>query len=371
VSLSAAVIVQDDADWLDACLGSVRPLVDEIVVVDCGSRDPSVDIARAHGAHVVHESWTGDFAAVRNRALDAVTCDWIISIDADEQVIGDVGAARAFLPRADGCTACLVNVVPRAGWTPRRELRLWRHRPDVRFRGSVHETVVPALEAAARADGLGIEALDVISVRRTGGAGRRAGTRGLVEPALVAELTRDPDQPAIIAHLGRIYDTRGDRERALDTWKQGILRARARGVTQRDDRLLYLDLVQQLLAHGVIDDELDVLVREASDHFARLPTVELAAARLAFATGRPRDALAPLDWLVGLDDDAIVATGASYDERVFGEWAWELLGLCHFALGDDVLAADAYGRAERLAPDDPSYGVRRRLAEARAATPMR
>ncbi len=106
---------------------------------------------------------------------------------------------------------------------------------------------------------------------------------------------------------------------------------------------------------------------EARGAFDRNPTLELAAARLAFATGRPRDALEPLDWLVGLDDDAIIATGASYDERVFGEWAWGLIGLCRFALGDDVGAADAFRRAEQLAPGDPSYGVRRRLAEARAA----
>jgi tetratricopeptide (TPR) repeat protein len=118
-----------------------------------------------------------------------------------------------------------------------------------------------------------------------------------------------------------------------------------------------------------VDDELELLVREARDQFVRTPTLELAAAQLAFATGRPRDALEPLDWLVNLDDDAIVATGASYDERVFGEWAWSLLGLCRFALSDDAAAADAFGRAEQLAPDDASYGVRRRLAEARSATP--
>jgi cytochrome c-type biogenesis protein CcmH/NrfG len=52
---------------------------------------------------------------------------------------------------------------------------------------------------------------------------------------------------------------------------------------------------------------------------------------------------------------------------VVGEWAWGLLGLCRFALGDDLAAADAFARAERLAPDDPSYRVRRRLAEARAS----
>ena len=87
-----------------------------------------------------------------------------------------------------------------------------------------------------------------------------------------------------------------------------------------------------------------------------------------FATGRPRDALEPLEWLVGLDDDEIIATGASYDERVFGEWSWGLIGLCRFALGDDGAAADAFRRAERYAPGDASYVVRRRLAEARAGS---
>jgi tetratricopeptide (TPR) repeat protein len=117
----------------------------------------------------------------------------------------------------------------------------------------------------------------------------------------------------------------------------------------------------------VVDDELERLVDEARDRFDRTPSLELAAARLAFATGRPRDALEPLDWLLSLDEEAIIATGASYDARVFGEWAWGLLGWCRVALGDDRAAADAFARAARLAPDDPSYRVRRRLAEARAS----
>jgi tetratricopeptide (TPR) repeat protein len=118
----------------------------------------------------------------------------------------------------------------------------------------------------------------------------------------------------------------------------------------------------------VVDDQLEVLVDEARRSFDRTPTLELAAARLAFATGRPRDALEPLEWLVSLDDDAILATGASYDERVFGEWAWGLIGLCRFSLGDDAEAARAFRRAEDYAPGDQAYVVRRQLAEARAGS---
>ncbi len=369
MSISAAIIVRDEADRLDACLTSLRGLVDEIVVVDTGSTDGTVAIAEQHGAVVAHEPWQGDFSAPRNRSLDLATGDWILYVDADEQVSGDFDDARAYLDRASACVGCRVRFVPRVGWTPFREYRLWRNRPDIRFQGHIHETVVPSMRAAADAYALQIEPFDRITIHHYGYEGDRADKRDRDEPLLLAELARHPDRPFVIDHLARVYEAAGDGQRAVETWKRGIATVRARDRALPEDMVLYVDLIHHLLANSVIDDELEVLVSEARDRLPQNPTLELAAARLAFATGRPRDAIEPLDWLVGLDDDAIIATGASYDERVFGEWAWSLLGLCRFALGDDAAAADAFRRAEQLAPDDASYRVRRRLAEARAATP--
>jgi glycosyltransferase involved in cell wall biosynthesis len=368
VSLSAAIIVRDEADRLDACLTSLHGLVDEIVVVDTGSTDRTIAVAEAHGALVAHEPWRGDFSTPRNRSLDLAGGDWILSIDADEQVEGDFVATREFLASADDCVACRVQFVPRVGWTPFREYRLWRNRPDIRFVGAIHESVVPAIAAISRREQLLVVPQDRFTIHHYGYEGDRADKRARDEPRLVAELARNPDRTFVYDHLARVYEAAGDGERAIATWKAGIAVARDRGREHPDDQLLWIDLIHHRLAAGVVDDELVALVDEARGRFDRTPTLELAAARLAFATGRPRDALEPLDWLLGLDDDAIIATGASYDQRVFGEWAWGLLGLCRFALGDDAAAADAFGRAERLAPDDPSYGVRRRLAEARAST---
>jgi tetratricopeptide (TPR) repeat protein len=369
VSLSAAIIVKDDADRLDACLTSLRGLVDEIVVVDTGSSDRSVAVAEQHGAVVGHEPWQGDFAAPRNRSLDLATGDWVLCVDPEEQVEGDFDDTRAALAAADDCVGFRVRFVPRVGWTPFFEHRLWRNRPDIRFEGAILETVVPAIQGVADADGLRVDPLDRFTIQRSGDDGDRADKRARDEPLLLAELARDPDRPFVYDHLARVYEDAGNGERAVETWKEGIARARERDAERPDDRVLYLDLVHHLLANGVVDDELDALVTDARERFSRTPTLELAAARLAFATGRPRDALEPLDWLLSLEDDAIVATGASYDARVFGEWAWSLRGLCCFSLGDDAAAADAFRRAEQLAPQDPSYGVRRRLAEARASTP--
>jgi glycosyltransferase involved in cell wall biosynthesis len=370
VTLSAAIIVKDDADRLDACLTSLRGLVDEMIVVDTGSTEDAAAIAEQHGAVVAYEPWRGDFAAARNRGLELATGDWLLSVDADEQVHGDFEDARAYLDRAAACVGLRVRCALRRGWTPSRECRLWRNRTDIRFVGHIHETVVRSVRAAADAYALQIEPFDRITIRRSGDDVGRPDQRARDEPLLIAELARHPDRPVVYDHLARVYEAAGDGERAVATWKQGITRVRARVRRLSEDRLLYVDLINHLLANAVVDDELEALVHEARNQFVRTPTFELAAARLAFATGRPRDALEPLDWLIGLDDDSIIATGASYDERVFGEWAWALLGLCHFALGDDADAADAFGRAEQLAPGDASYAVRRRLADARAATPV-
>src|SRR5690606_39379861 len=110
------------------------------------------------------------------------------------------------------------------------------------------------------------------------------------------------------------------------------------------------------------------LIAEASARFPGTPSVELAAARYAFATGRPADALALVEPLAEIDSETFITTGSSFDRRVFDEWAWDLQGLCHFALGDFAAAAGAFGRAEAAAPHVAAHGVRRRLAEARVAT---
>lgn len=369
MSLSAAIIVNDDADGLGACLTSLRGLVDEVVVVDTGSAEASAAVAEQHGAVVVHEPWAGDFAASRNRSLDLATGDWVLCIDPDETMDGDFEAVRSSLAVADRCIGFELRCVPRPGWTPIHEHRLWRNRPDIRFVGRVHETVEPAIRAAAGTDRLRVERLDRVTIHRHRSIEDRPGQRAREEPLLVAELTRHPDRADVCDHLARVYEAAGDGERAIETRMAGITRVRERDRPLPDDRVLYVELIHHLLENGVIDDQLETLVAEAREQFTPTPALELAAARLAFATGRPRDALEPLDWLVGLDESAVVATGISCDERVFGEWAWSLLGLCRFELDDDAAAADAFRRAEALAPDDPSHAVRRRLAEARSARP--
>lgn len=82
--IAACLIVQNEQQRLPAALASVA-FCDEIVVVDGGSSDRTVEIARAAGATVIENPWPG-FAIQRNLALDATACEWVIEVDADECV---------------------------------------------------------------------------------------------------------------------------------------------------------------------------------------------------------------------------------------------------------------------------------------------
>ncbi|MCB9527433.1 MAG: glycosyltransferase family 2 protein [Myxococcales bacterium] len=147
-TLSACLIVRDEEALLPGCLASLAGLADELVVVDTGSADRTVEIARAHGARVERFTWIDDFAAARNASLAAARGDWILVIDADERLApGAADAIRAVMA---------APAPPRTAWMPLIQSvdahgailgadhmpRLWRRDPALRFAGRIHEQLV-------------------------------------------------------------------------------------------------------------------------------------------------------------------------------------------------------------------------------------
>jgi hypothetical protein len=143
VLLAACLIVKDGAGTLARCLDSVAGFVDEIVVYDTGSADGTQQLAREYGARVVEGYWDDDFARARNDALDAVTADWVLSIDADECLSGDPAVLRTMLagPAASMVAVERHDVLPGARSSYRfRTVRLFRRAGAV-WTGRVHESV--------------------------------------------------------------------------------------------------------------------------------------------------------------------------------------------------------------------------------------
>ena len=161
-TLSVCLIVKNEAEHLPRCLESIRGLADEIVVVDTGSTDDTIHIARAHGAKIRAFTWQDDFSAARNASIAEATGDWILALDADESIAAcDHDRLRAAIRRSDadafvvaqrhyvGADAILVGWQPGSGGYTEGEpysgyvdvdcRRLFRRAPWLRFCKPVHE----------------------------------------------------------------------------------------------------------------------------------------------------------------------------------------------------------------------------------------
>jgi len=156
-TLSLCLIARDEEANLAQCLDSACDLADEIVVVDTGSNDRTVEIAESFGAKVVEMSWEDDFAAARNRALAKASGDWVFMIDADERLVPESRPLIRDLiagTSAAGVNVCIKNVLDgdplfedRKNWF----VRLFRQAPGVRFEGRVHEQILPSIRRSGGA----------------------------------------------------------------------------------------------------------------------------------------------------------------------------------------------------------------------------
>ena len=100
-TLSCCMIVRNEEQFLLQCLESIKDVVDEIIVVDTGSADRTVQIAGEFGAKVYHHPWNNDFSEARNVSLSYATCDWILIMDADEELEQEDGPLLLSLLKSD------------------------------------------------------------------------------------------------------------------------------------------------------------------------------------------------------------------------------------------------------------------------------
>ena len=147
--LSVAVITRNESHSVRACLESVS-WADEIVVLDSGSTDATVELCRSLGARVEITDWPG-FGPQKNRAIERCSCDWILSIDADERVTPQLRAELEHAIAAPGdnvafrmprLSSYCGRQMRHGGWWPDYVARLFR-RGAARFSADVvHEKLL-------------------------------------------------------------------------------------------------------------------------------------------------------------------------------------------------------------------------------------
>ena len=155
--ISVCMIVRDEEIHLPDALASVRSIAEDIIVLDTGSVDRTVEIATAMGARVLTYDWQDDFAAARNVSIEAARHDWILVLDADQRLAPDM---YSMLSHAitQPCMAQMVSIQLMANKTGAEiassytALRLFRRDARIRYRGRVHEDIADALIAAGHTE---------------------------------------------------------------------------------------------------------------------------------------------------------------------------------------------------------------------------
>ncbi len=144
------MIVKNEERFLEACLASVSDVVDEINVVDTGSTDRTVEIARSFGANVIFREWRNDFGWARNESLALATRRWTLVLDADEEMTPDsLALLRALRETPAGVTGIYVQIqndvddASGSASTMTHILpRLFPTTPRIRYKNVIHESAV-------------------------------------------------------------------------------------------------------------------------------------------------------------------------------------------------------------------------------------
>lgn len=160
MKISACWIVKNEADNLARSIRSLQSGVDEMVVVDTGSSDNTVEVAQSLGARVEHFAWIQDFAAARNYALSKATGDVIIFLDADEWFVPEFGPAQ----KTEVVQIFSSDLNVDAGNIPLTNLdgesnivldqiavtRMFRKSENIHYSGAIHEILVDDTRASLR-----------------------------------------------------------------------------------------------------------------------------------------------------------------------------------------------------------------------------
>jgi tetratricopeptide (TPR) repeat protein len=363
-SVTAALIVRDEAEFIEDCLRSLAENVDEIVLVDTGSRDQTLEIAGRFAVDLYHFHWCNDFSAARNFALDRASSDWILYIDADERLeIPSRDIYSQMLSERDK-VAWRLRLHPRVGWTAYSELRLFRNEPRIRFEGVIHENIWPGVEMVARADGLKIGSCD-LSLYHVGYEGDQRPKNSRNIPLLRESLSRDPNNLFCWWHLGECLRLAGDEEAAAEAWSGGIARLRALepGLRRLNQSILYLALLKLQRTRGIATDD---LMAEGLTFFPSNLALQWMSAQFAVDRGDLEAARPVLEGLAAIDSDAFFEPDLAYDKALFGHLSAELLALCHFRSGRFDDAARLYRVAARTSPAPAACDLKARLAQLRA-----
>ncbi len=273
-SLSVCLIVKNEALHLGRCLDSVAAITSECLVIDTGSSDQTIAIARQHGAQVHFFEWQNDFAQARNFALQQALSDWVLMLDGDEFLDPDSGAAlQAFLAKAPPAPALISlriqhlddqNHIQRIDFST----RLYTRHPEISYRYAFHERLqVP--------EGTYFERLPAVKIQHLGYAQSQMQHKAKMERDLTYLDTisqRYPEQKVWLCYRADVYFAAGDYAQALPLYLNCLVEASPEQAPPQSESQRFLPHALQRALHCQIEQQQNQAGLELARRYPYLAT---------------------------------------------------------------------------------------------------
>lgn len=271
IQISACVIVKNEAENLPAWLHCMQQVADEMIVVDTGSTDDTVAIAKAGGAAVYDFAWIHDFAAAKNYALSKARGKWIIFMDADEtftpETIKNVRPLlkkfRSF-PKVIGFCCRLINIEKEFPHRVRgyiTQIRIFKNGKGIKYVGKIHEALdIPK--------GYKIELTRQVEINHTGYSSeiiKKKQQRNL--EILLSNIKKNNGRTTVLQHryLMDCYYALEQYEKAIEHGEQAIA-TNANAVSVEHNLHVYMTLISLYQFAGRGEEAVEKLLAEAMEY---------------------------------------------------------------------------------------------------------
>ena len=245
----------------------------------------------------------------------------------------------------------------RQGFTPYRELRIFRNDPRIRFRGIIHENIWPGIDNYRSSEGGRIGRSDLV-FDHEGYEGDQQHKHLRNLPLLRKAVREDPRKIFSWCHLANIYLALGKERLAETAWKIGLDRVRKKRRLQAEDSLPYVGLIQWESSQG---RDVEALLAEAISRFPHNLQFHWLRGRVLMSAGRYGEAIPLFEHLLSCGETGNFDHSVAYDVRLFNVFSYDSLATCHFKLGHYTDSRRCFELAARCEPDKLEYRVKQAL----------
>ena len=269
--ISLCMVTKDEEMTIQDCVESVRDIVDEIVVVDTGSTDKTIQIVRALGAKVLHHELGDDFSIARNLSLRAASEDWILVLDADERIEKNDSPKLRNLAAIGKCAGYFLPWHTYLGEGEKLidyKLPFFRNMPEIYYEGLVHENVTNSVR---RLNGRCEMAEVTIHHYPTTSGERRSEKERKYEELLKKQIAINPNDSRALWFLGCIHYGWGMPQEAAKELEEAI-RSLSRPVEVLQASL---SLAQIYTEENRLSEAIDVVREAESIYFHHQNDVEV------------------------------------------------------------------------------------------------